>query len=128
MSETETELAIKSKDALYLKRALESVYSRFQSREENRGEAELDAQMIAARAIEDMSAKENEITMLKTKIEELTALLAMKPKFITEKEYKAQHAPPPPPPPPPPPVAPALSPGMLQLLAIIIDRANPRIQ
>ena len=71
---------MKDKEIVYLKRALESVYSRFrsrteESREESKG-AELDAEMMATRAIASLTEKDEEITSLRAKIEELEAQLA----------------------------------------------------
>lgn len=80
---------------------MESVYSRFRSREENR-ETESDAQLMATRALEGLAERDREIESLKATIETLRQELAVKPKFITEKDYKQQVAPPPPPPPLPP--------------------------
>ncbi|THG96218.1 hypothetical protein EW026_g5579, partial [Hermanssonia centrifuga] len=99
--ELQTSFGIKEKEVTYLKRALESVYSRFRSREENR-EPEVDAQLMAARAIEDLTQKDDEIKVLNSEIEKLKAELAVKPRFITEQDFKHRV----PPPPPPPPVKP----------------------
>lgn len=98
IGELETIADIKAKESIYLKRALESVYSRFNSREEDREGSEIDAQLIAKRAIESLGEKEDEITRLRSEIEELKEELVKKPKFLTEKDYKQQVAPPPPPP------------------------------
>lgn len=84
---------------LYLKRALESVYSRFRSRGESR-DTESDAQVMAKHALEGLAQRDEEIESLRASIEGLKKELAAKPKFITEKDYKQQFAPPPPPPPP----------------------------
>ncbi|KAJ3532310.1 hypothetical protein NM688_g7443 [Phlebia brevispora] len=89
ITDLETSVAVKDKEVVYLKRALESVYSRFRSREESR-EAEFDAQSIASRAIESLTQKDEEIDRLTVLVEELRKELAAKPKFITEKEYKHQ--------------------------------------
>ncbi|KAJ3004363.1 hypothetical protein NUW54_g4848 [Trametes sanguinea] len=99
--ELESSIAMKDKEIIYLKRALESVYSRFRSREESREsetrEAEFDAQAMASRAIDSLTRKDEEIAALRAEIEDLKIQLAAKPKFITEKDYKHQVAPPPPP-------------------------------
>ncbi len=65
--EAETSLGIKDKEIVYLKRALESVYSRFSAREEYREEAreaEMDAELMATRTIESLSQKDDQITSL----------------------------------------------------------------
>ncbi|TCD69208.1 hypothetical protein EIP91_008311, partial [Steccherinum ochraceum] len=98
IADVEGATGVKDKEIVYLKRALESVYSRFRLREENRGEAELDAQMMATRAIETLTQKDNELIALRLEVEDLKKQLAAKPKFITEKDFKS-HVPPPPPPP-----------------------------
>jgi diaphanous 1 len=98
----DSEITIKQRDKelLYLKRALESVYSRFRSREESSEPVtDVDASLLASRAIEKMSQKEKEVALLKAEIADLKTQLSAKPKFITEKEFKAQVSPPPPPPP-----------------------------
>lgn len=92
-------MSIKDKEALYLKRAMESVYSRFRSREESR-EPESDAQLMATCALDGLAERDKEIESLKATIDSLKQELAVKPKFITEKDYKQKVAPPPPPPPP----------------------------
>ncbi|KAJ6515515.1 hypothetical protein C8R45DRAFT_809608 [Mycena sanguinolenta] len=97
--ELETSMGFKDKEILYLKRALESVYTRFTSREEEREEkreAETDAAVMASRTIETLSRKDDEIASLCIEVAELKAKLAAKPK--TEKEFKAKSPPPPPPP------------------------------
>ncbi|EIW76318.1 hypothetical protein CONPUDRAFT_139713 [Coniophora puteana RWD-64-598 SS2] len=98
-TEMESTISMKDKEILYLKRALESVYSRFQTREEERSGADLDAQTLASRAIESMTRKDDEIASLEEDIIELKRLLAEKPKYITETDFKSQNSPPPPPPP-----------------------------
>ncbi|KAI0307002.1 hypothetical protein B0F90DRAFT_1807716 [Multifurca ochricompacta] len=98
----ESTVAQKDKELLYLKRALESVYSRFRSREESREvDSDVDAAVLASRAIEDMSLKEKELITLKAEIADLRSQLAIKPKYITEKDFKALVPPPTPPPPRP---------------------------
>ncbi|TFY56580.1 hypothetical protein EVJ58_g7547, partial [Rhodofomes roseus] len=95
---------MKDKEIVYLKRALESVYSRFRSREETREETrelEVDAEMMATQAIASLTEKDEEISALRIKIQEMESQLAAKPKFITESAFKRQVAPPPPPPGPP---------------------------
>lgn len=98
VGDLESSVGIKNKEVLYLKRALESVYSRFRSREESR-DTESDAQLMAKRALDGLAEKDEEIELLKATIEKLKQDLAVKPKFITEKDYKQKVAPPPPPPP-----------------------------
>ncbi|PPQ71093.1 hypothetical protein CVT24_009844, partial [Panaeolus cyanescens] len=96
----EGSLGMKEKEIVYLKRALESVYTRFMSREEARDgfkAAEMDAELIANRAIERLGQKESQISSLNSQILELKAQLAAKPK--NEQEFKAKKSPPPPPPP-----------------------------
>ncbi|CAK5262775.1 unnamed protein product [Mycena citricolor] len=117
-AELESAGAFKDKEITYLKRALESVYTRFISREESKEEAEMDAAMMASRTIDSLTRKDEEIAALVVEVNELQAKLAAKP-AMTEKEFKAAHAPPPPPPskrasvktnsprsPPPPPPPP----------------------
>lgn len=104
VTELESDASIKDKEVVYLKRAMESIYSRFRSREENR-EAESDVQFMAARALDGLAERDKEIESLKASIEVLKQELAVKPKFITEKDYKQKVAPPPPPPPPVKPVS-----------------------
>ncbi|KZT71430.1 FH2-domain-containing protein [Daedalea quercina L-15889] len=103
--EIEVSLGMKDKEIVYLKRALESVYSRFRLREEEHKEgtkeAEVDAEMMATRAIASLTEKDEEISTLRTKLQELEVQLAAKPKYITESAFKRQVAPPPPPPGPP---------------------------
>ncbi|GLB34079.1 putative diaphanous FH3 domain contatinign protein [Lyophyllum shimeji] len=96
--ELESNLAIKDKEIVYLKRALESVYTRFVSREEAREAdrvAGMDAEQIAARAIEKLTEKDEQIATLSKEIQELKAQLLTRPR--TEKEFKAKSPPPPPP-------------------------------
>ncbi|KAH9077002.1 armadillo-type protein, partial [Lactarius deliciosus] len=98
IADLESTNAQKEKELLYLKRALESVYSRFRSREESKeADTDVDAALLAERAIENMSQKEKMIATLKTEIDDLKVQLAAKPKFITEKDFKVRVAPPPPP-------------------------------
>ena len=100
VADLEATIVQRDKELLYLKRALESVYSRFRSREEPREPVtDVDAALLASRAIEEMAQKEKEVAVLKAEITELKIQLSAKPKFITEKDFKAQVAPPPPPPP-----------------------------
>ena len=99
MAESEVTIAQRDKELLYLKRALESVYSRTRPREESREPVtDVDAGLLASKAIEKMSQKEKEVAELKAEITDLKTQLTAKPKFITEKDFKAQVAPPPPPP------------------------------
>jgi hypothetical protein len=61
-----------------LKRALESVYTRFSSREETREkmkDAEMDAELIAKCAIERLTQKDDQIVALNIEISELKARL-----------------------------------------------------
>ncbi|KAJ6583786.1 hypothetical protein B0H10DRAFT_2168123 [Mycena sp. CBHHK59/15] len=140
--ELETSLGIKDKEIKYLKRALESVYTRFISREETREEnreAEMDAELMASRTIESLTRKDNEITSLCIEVAELKAQLAAKPK--TEKEFKARSPPPPPPPTkmkrsstspaipsqasPPPPPAPPPPPSRSDTVSDDTETASP---
>ncbi|KAG6910997.1 hypothetical protein DXG01_006051 [Tephrocybe rancida] len=96
--ELDSSLTIKDKEITYLKRALESVYTRFISREEAREEdreANMDAEHIVARTIEKVTQKDEQIDSLSKEVVELKAQLLARPK--TEKEFKAKSAPPPPP-------------------------------
>src|ERR1700722_8141463 len=70
---------------------------------ENR-DAEIDAELMAARAIESLAQKDSQISSLCQEVAELKAQLASKPKFASEKEFKAKSPPPPPPPKPKRPV------------------------
>ncbi|KAJ7167544.1 armadillo-type protein [Mycena filopes] len=97
--ELQSTVGIKDKEIIFLKRAMESVYTRFSSREELREEhreAEMDAAHMASRAIESLGRKDDEIASLCLEVADLKAKLAAKPK--TEKEFKTRSAPPPPPP------------------------------
>ena len=77
---------------------MESVYSRFHSREEDRGEAELDAQTVASQAIESLTKKDDRIAALEAEVISLKAELDSRPKFVSEQEFKTKVPPPPPPP------------------------------
>jgi hypothetical protein len=96
-SEMSDTLAAKDKEVVYLKRALESVYSRFQTRQEERA-SDMDAQLIASRTIENLAKRDNELTALKTEVSDLRQLLAAKSTSMSEMEFKSRNAPPPPPP------------------------------
>ncbi|KAJ8462763.1 hypothetical protein ONZ45_g17814 [Pleurotus djamor] len=103
-TELESSLTIREKEITYLKRALESVYTRFMSREEMKEiakEAEMDAEQIANRAIERLTQKEEEISGLRQEISQLQEKLAARPK--SEREFKMRSPPPPPPAPKPKP-------------------------
>ncbi|KAL5487624.1 hypothetical protein ACEPAI_5732 [Sanghuangporus weigelae] len=106
--EVESLLQRKDKEVLYLKRAMESVYSRLHSNTDKRDAQQrqtqvrdLDAEKIAASAVEALSAKDDEIGALRAKVQKLQEDLKAKPKFVTESEFKKGV-----PPPPPPPVSP----------------------
>lgn len=102
LGELETAVDIRDKEITYLKRALESVYTRFMSRDEMREaakEAEMDAELIANRTIERLTQRDEEIAALRKEIIELKAKLEVRPK--TEKEFKVRSPPPPPPAPKP---------------------------
>ncbi|KAL5527808.1 hypothetical protein ACEPAG_6609 [Sanghuangporus baumii] len=106
--EVESLLQRKDKEVLYLKRAMESVYSRLHSNTDKRGVQprqtqvrDLDAEQIAASAVEALSAKDDEIGTLRAEVQKLQEELKAKPKFVTESEFKKGV-----PPPPPPPVSP----------------------
>ncbi|OJA15980.1 hypothetical protein AZE42_09795, partial [Rhizopogon vesiculosus] len=92
MSEMNDTLSAKDKEILYLKRALESVYSRFQTREEERA-PDMDAQLIASRTIENLTKRDDELTALKTEVADLKRLLAAKPTLMSELEFKSRNAP-----------------------------------
>ncbi|KIY49480.1 hypothetical protein FISHEDRAFT_65448 [Fistulina hepatica ATCC 64428] len=109
-TEHEASLGIKDKEILYLKRALESVYTRFTSREENREQRpSLDAEAIASDAIRRLQQKDDqivgltseaeelksEIQQLKSQMGDLSTKLASRP--MTEQEFKVRSPPPPPP-------------------------------
>ncbi|KAG8953015.1 hypothetical protein FRC00_006501, partial [Tulasnella sp. 408] len=103
LNDAEAALSIRNKELVYLKRALESVYSRFHSNAEpEKRNSEVDAQQIAAQAIQSLTTKDEEIKALKVDIEslklELTALKEVQSKYSDEKAFKARVAPPPPPP------------------------------
>src|SRR5258706_2709601 len=108
-------LASKVKETLYLKRALESVYSRFSSNMQVRvtepqgKESEIDAELIANRTINSLVKKDEEITSLKAqisglneKMEKLKVSSSATATPTSEEEFKSMVAPPPPPPPPAP--------------------------
>ncbi|KAL5507835.1 hypothetical protein ACEPAH_5453 [Sanghuangporus vaninii] len=105
--EVESLLQRKDKEVLYFKRAMESVYSRLHS-STDKCEAQprqtqvrdIDAEKIAASAVEALSAKDDEIGALRTEVQKLQEELKAKPKFVTESEFKKGVPPPPPPPPP----------------------------
>ncbi|KAG9048580.1 hypothetical protein FS837_012435, partial [Tulasnella sp. UAMH 9824] len=103
LNDAEAALSIRNKELVYLKRALESVYSRFHSSAEpEKRNSEVDAQQIAAQAIQSLTTKDEEIKALKVDIEglklELAALKEVQSKYSDEKAFKARVAPPPPPP------------------------------
>ncbi|KAG8807054.1 hypothetical protein FRC17_004673, partial [Serendipita sp. 399] len=108
-AELDEALTAKNKEITYLKRALESVYSRFQASAPPENvpiqDKDVDVQMMASHTIEGLTKKEEEIRLLNAKVNELQAELVAKgasPLDATtlEKEFKARVAPPPPPPPP----------------------------
>ena len=88
---------------------MESVYSRIHTNTDPR-EAhprqpqirDIDAEKIAASAVEALSAKDDEINSLRAEVRKLQEDLKTKPKFVTESEFKKGVPPPPPPPVPPP--------------------------
>ncbi|KAG8791741.1 hypothetical protein FRC16_000311 [Serendipita sp. 398] len=97
----------KNKEITYLKRALESVYSRFQApaapESSSNHNGDVDIQMMTNHTIEGLAKKEEEISLLSNKVHELQAELAKQSispldSNTLEKEYKARVAPPPPPP------------------------------
>ncbi|KAG6861568.1 hypothetical protein C0995_014864 [Termitomyces sp. Mi166 len=96
-AELESTIVIKEKEITYLKRALESVYTRFMSRGEVKEDREsnMDAEHIAAQTIEKLTQKDEQIASLSKEINDLKAHLLDRPK--TEKEFKARSPPPPPP-------------------------------
>ncbi|KAJ3859957.1 hypothetical protein EV359DRAFT_75418 [Lentinula novae-zelandiae] len=87
---------VKDQHIQYLKRALEAVWSRFKSREEERDTAEIDPEQMAARSIQSLELKDSQIASLIVEVADLKAQLTAKPK--TEKEFKMRSPPPPPPP------------------------------
>src|SRR5262245_18071988 len=58
----------------------------------------MDAQLIATRTIESLTQKDAQISSLVIEVADLKSQLSAKPKFGSEKEFKAKSAPPPPPP------------------------------
>ncbi|KAF9232167.1 hypothetical protein BU15DRAFT_55302 [Melanogaster broomeanus] len=90
-------LVDKDKEILYLKRALESVYSRFHTKEDEKTN-DMDAQLIASRTIERLAKRDDEIVALQAEVVDLRRSLAEKSARLFEQEFKAQNAPPPPPP------------------------------
>ncbi|KIK67748.1 hypothetical protein GYMLUDRAFT_68769 [Collybiopsis luxurians FD-317 M1] len=78
----------------YLKRALETVWSRFKFREEER-DTEIDPEQMANRFVQSLELKDKEIERLTAEVTELKAQLAARPK--SEKEAKMRSPPPPPP-------------------------------
>jgi diaphanous 1 len=97
LSEMSDTLSAKDKEVVYLKRALESVYSRFQTRQEERV-SDMDAQLIARRTVDNLAKRDNELTALKTEVSNLRQLLDAKSTSMSEMEFKSRNAPPPPPP------------------------------
>ncbi|EJD01599.1 FH2-domain-containing protein [Fomitiporia mediterranea MF3/22] len=104
--EAESLLQRKDKEVLYLKRAMESVYSRLHNDVSTR-EAQprqtqirdIDAEKIAASAVEALSAKDDEISVLRAEVQKLQEELKAKPRYVTENDFKKGVSPPPPPPP-----------------------------
>jgi hypothetical protein len=114
--ELETTIGRKDKDVGYLKRALESVYVRFRSREEAL-DSNVDAGVMASRTIEQLTDKEAQIAALNNQIDalnlgvlelsdekkalgdEVADLKAkLEARLKSEQEFKAKSPPPPPPP------------------------------
>ncbi|KAJ3492688.1 hypothetical protein NLJ89_g11182 [Agrocybe chaxingu] len=74
IGELENLISIKDKEIVYLKRALESVYTRFMLREDHHDgvkAAEMDAQLIASRTIERLTEKDLQIVSLNKEISEV---------------------------------------------------------
>ncbi|KIM29475.1 hypothetical protein M408DRAFT_8151 [Serendipita vermifera MAFF 305830] len=109
-TELEGIIAAKAKEIVYLKRALESVYSRFhasaqESEQERRHgpESEVDVQSMTNHTIEGLAKKEEEIKALQDTVISLQAQLSNShattlDTSALEKQFKARTAPPPPPP------------------------------
>ncbi|THH12248.1 hypothetical protein EW145_g96 [Phellinidium pouzarii] len=102
--EVEATLQRRDKEVLYLKRAMESVYSRLHE-SDSHGPAtkktqirDFDAEQVAARAVEALSAKDEEIANLREDVVKLREELKTKPQYITEVDFKKGVSPPPPPP------------------------------
>ncbi|PVF96346.1 FH2-domain-containing protein [Serendipita vermifera] len=106
--ELESTIATKIKEVTYLKRALESVYSRFHANTSERTgqdegrNVEVDVQAMANHTIEGLSKKEEEIKLLSKTVDDLRAqlnVLQATPLETTalEKQFKARVPPPPPP-------------------------------
>lgn len=109
ITELEDTVTAKNKEVLYLKRALESVYSRFNATnssntaESTSNNPEVDVQVMANHTIEGLAKKEEEIKALNDAIDKLKSELSEKqanPLEVAtlEKQFKARVAPPPPPP------------------------------
>jgi len=108
----EANIATQSKETVYLKRALESVYSRLHanaqefelSQEVHRHpDGEMDVQPIPKHTIEGLAKKDEEIKHLQETVANLKAQLSNSQSLpldtsTLEKQFKARVAPPPPPP------------------------------
>jgi diaphanous 1 len=113
-AELEGIIAAKAKEIVYLKRALESVYSRFHASAQEsdvgqdvhrHAESEVDVLSMTNHTIEGLAKKEEEIKLLQETVTNLKAQLLNGRSLpldtsVLEKQFKARVAPPPPPPPP----------------------------
>ncbi|KIK96072.1 hypothetical protein PAXRUDRAFT_32637 [Paxillus rubicundulus Ve08.2h10] len=96
IGEMGSSLSHKDKEILYLKRALESIYTRFHVQEGGNSN-DMDAQLITGRIMERLVSRDDEIVTLKAQVADLKLSLAEKSALLSEQEFKAQNAPPPPP-------------------------------
>jgi diaphanous 1 len=111
-AELEGIIAAKAKEIVYLKRALESVYSRFHASAQesdvgqdvqHHAESEVDVLSMTNHTIEGLAKKEEEIKLLQETVTNLKAQLLNGRSLpldtsVLEKQFKARVAPPPPPP------------------------------
>ena len=86
-------LSNKDKEMANVKRALESVYSRFHEEAEKTND--MDVQLVISRTLEKLSEREQEVVALRAEVQALKQSLAGRSK---EQEFKVKNPPPPPPP------------------------------
>ncbi|KAF8743337.1 Diaphanous GTPase-binding Domain, partial [Rhizoctonia solani] len=108
VAEMETLLRDKEKLVLYLKRSMEALSSRFESGSgtnqvaAERPDGDFDAESIAKHAMDELSAREQQISGLRQELNELRNKLEEAQSSLkqqtAEREFKARVPPPPPPP------------------------------
>ncbi|KAH0840265.1 hypothetical protein J3R83DRAFT_1272 [Lanmaoa asiatica] len=92
--EMDNSLSNKDNEIAYIKRALESVYSRFYPKEDEKTN-DVDVQLIVSRTLDKLSEREQEVDALTAEVQVLKQSLA---EWSKEQEFKANNPPPPPPP------------------------------